>query len=215
MSADSPIDTSDMIAVHDVFRRVLSTAGDVVGRVGAGDDDQVAVVASYFANVLAFLHVHHEGEDLLLWPKLLDRVSDGGLVSRIAAQHDDVNGALRTAELRLGEWAAGPTVRHVSALVTALTTLDLLLRPHLAEEETLILPLAAQHISADEWAELPAHGVANFSGDKLWLILGLILEAMTPEQVTGLLAGMPAPVLEFWTSFGRPQFESFIATVRG
>lgn len=214
MSLQPQTDTSDMIAVHDALRRVLRTAPDVIARVPAGDDDRVAVVASYFANALAFLHVHHEGEDELLWPKLMERVDDRELVARIAAQHGDVTGALAEAEATLATWAGSPTVANGEALSASLAELDAVLSPHLADEEAMILPLAAVHISPPEWGGLAAHGMANFSGDKMWLILGLIREAMTDEQRASMLEHMPPPAVEFWTGVGEPQFTSFIATVR-
>ena len=215
MSPASPIDTSDMVAVHDVFRRALGSAEATVASVDIGDDDRVAVIASYYANLLAFLHVHHQGEDEVLWPRLLERVPDPALVRRIAAQHGDVDDAIAAAERRLGEWAAAPSLGTANALASALSALDEGLTPHLAEEERDILPLAAVHLTAQEWGELPAHGMRNFAGDKLWLIIGLIQEAMSSEQAASMLDHMPPPAVEFWLNVGRPQFEAFIGTVRG
>ena len=215
MSASSPIDTSDMFAVHDALRRVLTTGPAVLDRVDPGDDDRVAVVASYFANALAFLHVHHEGEDELLWPLLLERVDNPAEVSRIAAQHRDVDGALSAAEAGVAGWAASPTPENTSALADALTHLLNVLSAHLAEEEEIILPLAAVNLSEQEWGALPAHGMAHFSGDKMWLVLGLIREAMNQQQRDAMLEHMPPPAVQFWTTVGEPQFDNFIATVRG
>ena len=50
--------------------------------------------------------------------------------------------------------------------------------------------------------------------NKLWLIIGLIQEAMTDAQRANMLAHMPPPVLDFWTNVGKGQFEAFIADVR-
>jgi hemerythrin-like domain-containing protein len=203
-----------MVAVHEVFRRALAAAPRTLASVDIGDDDKVAVVASYYANVLAFLHSHHQGEDELLWPKLLERVPDSAVVTRIAAQHLDVDAAVGRAESRLADWAAGPTAGTAKSLANALFTLGVVLSGHLDEEEREILPLAAEYITAEEWGELPAHGMRTFSGDKLWVVIGLIQEAMTPDQRANLLATMPPPAVDFWTNVGRPQFEAFIATVR-
>ena len=62
------------------------------------------------------------------------------------------------------------------------------LNEHLLEEEQKILPLAAEHLSMEEWGKMPAHGMAAFDGDKIWLILGLIRERMTDGQVAAMTA---------------------------
>ena len=64
-------DTSDMVQFHRVFRDALSSAAPLVGSVAAGDIARADVVGSYYANVLALLKSHHEGEDELVWPKLV------------------------------------------------------------------------------------------------------------------------------------------------
>jgi hypothetical protein len=46
----------------------------LVTEVPEGDVAQVAIVADHVAWMVTFLHAHHEGEDLLVWPRLLERV---------------------------------------------------------------------------------------------------------------------------------------------
>ncbi len=65
------------------------------------------------------------------------------------------------------------------------------LQVHLDEEEEGILPLAEEYLSMEEWGALPGHGMANFTGDKVWLILGLIRENFTPAQRDAMLEHMP------------------------
>ena len=55
-------------------------------------------------------------------------------------------------------------------------------RPHLDREEAAILPLAAAHLTPEEWGKLPGHAMGSFGGDKIWLIIGLIRENFTQEQ---------------------------------
>src|SRR3954470_22233755 len=84
-------DTTDMVAVHRVFRESLGVAPQLNGSVPGEDAERVAAVAGYYSDILAFLHVHHEGEDELLWPKLVARCPDDAeLIRRIAGQHDRV-----------------------------------------------------------------------------------------------------------------------------
>jgi hypothetical protein len=77
-------DTSDMLAVHQVFRNALGSAPELIG--AAVDAERVVLVGSYYSNVLCFLEGHHEGEDLLVWPRLLERCpADVATVERISA----------------------------------------------------------------------------------------------------------------------------------
>lgn len=208
-------DTSDMIQLHQVFREALGAAAPLVGSVPAGDTARADVVGSYYANVLALLHSHHEGEDDLVWPKLLERDPDeAGTIRRIAGQHDGVLTALDDAEAKLTAWRADPEVESGAHLAASLATLGAELSLHLDEEERVILPIAARHMTPPEWGELPGHGMAHFHGDKIWLVMGLIQEQMRPEQIAMMESHMPPPVREFWTTQGRAQFEAYIAEVR-
>lgn len=208
-------DTSDMIQLHQVFREALGAAAPLVGSVPAGDTARADVVGSYYANVLALLHSHHEGEEDLVWPKLLERDPDeAGTIRRIAGQHDGVLTALEDAEAKLTAWRADPEVESGAHLAASLATLGAELSLHLDEEERVILPIAARHMTPPEWGELPGHGMAHFHGDKIWLVMGLIQEQMRPEQIAMMESHMPPPVREFWTTQGRAQFEAYIAEVR-
>jgi hemerythrin-like domain-containing protein len=208
-------DTSDMVAVHRVFRESLGVAPQLIGSVPGEDTQRVVAVAGYYSDILAFLHVHHEGEDELLWPKLIARCPDEAeLISRIAGQHDGVQSALQTAGTHLDAWRSEPTIDNAATLAAALITLAVGLGAHLDEEERVILPLAGDQLTAEEWAALPAHGMQNFRGERIWLVMGLIREQMADAQRAAMDAHMPPPVREFWTSVGEAQFVRFITDIR-
>jgi hypothetical protein len=84
----------------------------------------------------------------------------------------------------------------------------------LDEEEQIAMPIAAKYINVAEWGELPGHGMANFTGDKLWLIIGLIREQMTPSQLADMDTHMPPPVADFWANSGQHLFTDFVGELR-
>jgi hemerythrin-like domain-containing protein len=209
-------DTSDMVQIHRVFREALSSAAPLVGSVPPGDASRAETVYIYFANVLEFLRVHHEGEDELLWSKLIDRnPGEADTIRRIAHQHEGVHEALDVARERLEAWHADPQIEHGAKLAAALATLGADLAAHLDEEERVILPIAARCLTAPEWGELPAHGMQHYGRDEIWLLLGLIQEQFTPEQNAMMESHMPPPVLDFWTGPGRQMFTEFVTRLRG
>ena len=64
-------------------------------------NERAATVGSYYANILELLRVHHDGEDVILYPKLLERCpADADLIARINAQHHDVESALQVRSSR-------------------------------------------------------------------------------------------------------------------
>jgi hypothetical protein len=208
-------DTSDMLAVHQVFRDAFSAAGDHVASTGGGTDEvRVALVDAFYTNVFAFLHAHHEGEDVLVTPLLVARVDDPTEVLRVAAQHTDVLAPLADAEDALQVWSAKPNASSSAAFIASIADLDEVLRAHLAEEELVVLPLCDEHLSVEEWGALPGHAMANFQGDRIWLVLGLIREQMTDDQRDHMLASMPPPAVEMWTTFGRDAYDGFVAELR-
>jgi hemerythrin-like domain-containing protein len=205
-------DTSDMVNLHRVFRNAMDRGPTLIASAPDGDMHRAAVVASYYTNVLSLLRVHHESEDELIWPRLLERCPDNADgISRIAAQHGDVIESLAAARQASQNWSTSASRDDAITLQDALAVLNADLTPHLDDEEEFILPVAARHLSLDEWGELPSHGMRAFDGDKLWLILGLVLEQMTPAQREAMQENLPPPVAEMWANFGRRTFEVFVA----
>jgi hemerythrin-like domain-containing protein len=208
-------DTRDMVGLHRVFREAFAGAAPFIGS-AAADPSRVELVAGYYANVLDLLRAHHEGEDELLWPRLVARVPvEAATVERIAAQHDAIHDALDESVALLAAWQEERTADSGARLAAAIARLGVAATAHFDEEERVILPLAATCITAPEWGELPQHGFAAFRGDKVWLILGLIQEQMTAEQVAEMEDHMPPPVVEFWRSTGRRMFQEYVAALRG
>jgi hemerythrin-like domain-containing protein len=206
--------TSDMIAVHRAITDALDAAPDLIGL--AGDHpERTEVIGSFYENVFEFLHVHHAGEDELIYPVLEERCPDSlTLLERIDAQHALLNEPMRISLEALSAWRQSPSADTGRAAVNAIGVVDETLRPHLEEEETMVLPIASAWMSPEEWGQMPGHAMQSFGKDKPWLALGLVREELTPEQREAMLANMPPPVQALWTEQWQPAFESFMAQVR-
>ena len=121
---------------------------------------------------------------------------------------------MEVARSAVAEWQAVPSSTGAEALVDAVASIAELLRPHLAEEETVVLPIASKWMSPEEWGALPSHGMAIYRGDKPWLGLGLVYEQLNEEQRDGILAGMPPEMRTAWTEQMEPAFNAFMTEVR-
>ena len=211
-SAQRP-DTSDMAAVHKVFRGSLASAPTFVGS-AAGDDARRALIANYYTNLMSFLEAHHGGEEEIIFPRLVDRLpAQRAVVETAEGQHHEVTGLIEDVKKSVGTWEeiGDPGA---GALVASLQSLNDALIPHLDEEEAKIVPLAGEVMTVEEWGMLPGHALGSFTGDKIWLIMGLIRENFTQQQRDMMLAHMPPPARQMWESMGESSFGELIAQVR-
>src|SRR6478735_103151 len=152
-------DVTEMTAVHRVFRNGFAMAPKLIGGVADGDIERAGVVGGFYVTLLNFLHAHHDGEDELLFPKLLERAEDPTLVARINAQHHLVDDALAVVEATLTEWSVDGSATTAARLVGEIEVLSAATLPHLDEEEAEILPIVERHITLAEWGELPGHAM--------------------------------------------------------
>ena len=73
MTESAPrLDTSDMPAVHKVFRSSLASAPTFIAS-AAGNDERRALIANYLRQPDGLPEVHHDGEEQLVFPLLIER----------------------------------------------------------------------------------------------------------------------------------------------
>lgn len=207
------IDTSDMLAVHGALRDTLALARARVTAVAPDDEARVELISNYYDNILHFLEDHHNGEEELVFPLLRERCAEAGpLIDSMVEQHHEVVHLMQDSAESLAAWSAGDSDAQFAA-AERLDSLHIAMLPHLDQEEAEVLPLAERYMSPAEWGQLPGHAMAAFAGDKIWLVLGLIIERRTPEQVDVMLSHMPPPAVQMWTNMGEQAFKELSAAV--
>ena len=98
---DQRPDVHEMVVVHRAFRRESAAAAGLIRGTAEGDTRRAKVVADHLRLGLAGLHMHHTGEDIVLWPLLLERAAPStGLVETMQAQHHAVDDARRSHHAR-------------------------------------------------------------------------------------------------------------------
>ncbi|BDT87236.1 hemerythrin domain-containing protein [Nocardia cyriacigeorgica] len=209
------INTDDMKIVHRAFRRESRLLIELVAAVAPGDIERATVIAGHFRDYRLGLKNHHEGEDELLWPPLLARVDLGtDTILRMQAQHERVEATLAALDAAVPAWEATAGADERDTLVAILADHRAVLLEHLDDEETTLLPLAAQHLTAAEWAAPGEHMVANTPKLTLFTLFGLVLEEADPAERALLLGVLPAPVRGIWHLFGRHRYTRHIRRVR-
>jgi hypothetical protein len=133
------IETHDMLLIHRVLRREVGALPGLI-RAANGKPARARIVGPHTTEMLEFLHVHHTGEDELLWPVLRPRVTlDDGLIDRMEAQHHQVAAAVGDVERELPGWSASADAETGERIAARLDEMNEVLLEHLAEEEQHIL----------------------------------------------------------------------------
>lgn len=216
MTTSTQPDTHGMVIVHRVFRRELRLLPELIGKVAEGNTERAAVLAEHLTDVVSALHHHHQGEDDLLWPRLLKRATlHADLVHRMEAQHVALSAVLDRIDELAPAWAATAGQGDRDELVTKLGEASVLLDQHLGEEEQEILPLTRQHLTREEWAELGERGAKSIEDKrKRMLFLGMILEDASPDEQRTFLAELPPPIRILWKLVGRKLYGGYIRQIR-
>ena len=190
---DGGVDTREMIVVHTVFRRELGAAPALVRAVAPGDVGRARVVADHVRLMTDLVHLHHTGEDRILWPRLHERVAQElePVVELMEGQHAAVADSIEELHDVLPRWRAGADATDRDRLAVVLDRLNELLSEHLAAEEERILPLASRCLTQAEWDLLGEEGLAALPKSRFPLVFGMIMSDGDPEVVRGILAKAP------------------------
>ena len=208
-------DTRDMVLVHRVFRREFRLLPLMVRQIADGDTRAAGRVSQHAREMLDALHHHHQNEDELLWPRLLQRTPAGtGLVERMQTQHHAISQILQRIDVALPMWQHAARARDADALATDIGELHALLEQHLDEEEQHVLPIVGRTISPAEWDELAERGFAAMPKRRGLVFLGHILESASRSERSRFLRRVPPPVRLLYRLTGRRAFMRETAALR-
>jgi hypothetical protein len=197
-------DVRDMYLAHTLFRREFGRLPELI--LGIADEDIAGAetIGSHVAMLSTLLHLHHEGEDLLLWPKLAERggAEADALVPIMEEQHHIIETALARVDELLPAWRSSG--RGGETIANTFQQLLPTLIEHMALEEKEILPLSEKYITASEWKELVNHAMGTFPKKFLPLVFGLMMEQGDPAVIKDILREAPLPVRLLMPIIGPP-----------
>jgi hemerythrin-like domain-containing protein len=186
-------DSSEMLMIHNMFRREFALMPELVGAVIAGEHDRAQVIGDHVQTVIDVLHQHHTHEDENIWPLLLDRCGESvaPLAGLMHGQHQQVATLLRRVDEALSIWRDAVTIESRQALADVLGRLIPALKEHLSAEEDRVVPLMEQYITVAEW-HVPMQSELAADPAQLPLTFGLLIYEGDPESIDQAIASMPA-----------------------
>lgn len=195
MSKEQPIEVRDMAIVHRAFRDGFAEGAQLVRAARAPSAERVKFLADHFDFGIMMLHLHHEGEDELLYPKLIGRAPEQApMIEGIEQQHKQVQAALDVAEAACRKWREQPSPETAEALASAIDDANAVAQSHLDDEEEKIVPLAAVTVTQEEWDALGKHGVALIPRNKMPIAFGMLLDPLDAADRAYMKKSLPTPV---------------------
>src|SRR6516164_4011365 len=201
MSKEHPIEVRDMAIVHRLFRQAYDEAARLVRAGPTPSPGRVTFLADHIDLVLGGLHSHHQDEDELLYPKLIERVPEQAPVTeQVEHEHQVIATALDAAS---GE-----------ALAAALDHLNEVVQPHLDDEEQKVVPLAAVALTQQEWDAMGKRGMSSVPRNKRAIAAGMMLEPLDAADRAYMMKHVPAPLRLLFPFLVERPWKKYAATLR-
>jgi hemerythrin-like domain-containing protein len=215
MSTAQPIDVRDMAIVHRTFRNVYEESARLVRAAPTPSPERVTFLADHIDFALAPLHHHHEDEDELLYPRLIERVPEQApMTEHVEHEHLLIKTALDAASAACAAWRGRPSAETGEALAVALDHFNTAVQPHLDDEEQKVVPLAAVTFTQQEWDEMGERGAAWIPRNKRGIAFGMILEPLSQADRAFMMRSLPAPVRLLYPILIDRPWKKYAATLR-
>jgi hypothetical protein len=203
-----------MRRIHRFFLWAYDEAPGLVRSVKPGDTGRAKYVGEVLGNFDKVLHVHHEGEDLLMYPKLEQRAPACALhVEQMLEQHRQVTQRLESIEPIRLRWIQTPDAETGADLAARYEDLSAVLKVHLRREVTEVMPVADRVMTEEESNAIGQHGVKQFDKKFMVAYLGMVLATNPPADRRELFNEIPAPVRLAYKLVGRGMYRRQYATL--
>ncbi|KAA9378352.1 hemerythrin domain-containing protein [Microbispora cellulosiformans] len=191
---------------HAGLRFEYARLADALERCDPRDERRRAVVDEHLALLLRVLHHHHAEEDEAIWPLLRGLVPEAApVLDRLEADHQEMDAVI-------GRLSAGG--RPAGEVATDLRALDRLLNAHLDLEESEVVPLIREHVSA-VWWDASAKKVIKSHGRDLPMLAAWLIDTATPADREHLLATVPVVMRVLYRLSWRRAYERRMSQVYG
>src|SRR5690348_3360669 len=194
MSREHPIEVRDMAIVHRLFRQAYDESARLVRAAPTPSPGRVTFLADHIDLAPAALHNHHEDEDTLMYPNLIQRAPDQAqMTEQVEHEHQVITTALDAASAACATWRERPSAETGETLAAALDHLNETVQPHLDDEEQKVVPLAAVTLTQQEWDAMGKAGISKIPRSKRGIAAGMMLEPLDEADRAHMMKSVPPP----------------------
>ena len=180
--------------IHAAVRRDLDRLEAALRTFPDGDRSRAAGLLRGWDNLDAQLRKHHEQEDELIWPMLLQAGVDAVLLREMEEEHQQMADALQRTDAAMQRFGSAATRSDALTAADSMVATQVVVERHLQHEEQELEPALRPHLETPEWravekrlrAGSPVEGGRMFA----WL-----LDGSGPDADGFLRSMVPRPVL--------------------
>jgi hypothetical protein len=172
------------LAVHQAVRRDVTRLSAALA---GGGDVPVEAARAYWSVTAAQLHHHHELEDAVISPLMVERLGDRveTLLTRNSQEHE-------VMAATMDEFDSALAASDIAPAGAALARMQQAIEAHLAAEEADLLPLIPDAFTPDDIAYVQAESTKTNAASAF---LPWMLDDAPEEDLAFFTATMPAPVV--------------------
>jgi hypothetical protein len=121
--------------IHAAVRRDVDRTEQALRALADHDAARARQIQAAWRNLVRELTHHHEAEDAHLWPFLLSRGVDAGLLQQMESEHGAMKQALASSSAAIDSVTAAPTAASATAAADEVARAREVINQHLAHEE--------------------------------------------------------------------------------
>lgn len=195
-AAQGTVDFTMMYVGHDALLRDL----DLLIAAAWDGKTRTPAAQTTWERFSWMLRVHHEAEDVALWPALSAAVTDPtdvGVIAAMETEHAGIDPLLDSIGAALG--AGMPFAELLSALYADL-------HAHMLHEESAALPLIERVLGPEGWAGFGEQTRTLVPAEQMATVLPWMLDGAPEPIAQAVLATLPPPVRELYRDAWLPAF---------
>jgi iron-sulfur cluster repair protein YtfE (RIC family) len=200
-----PVDMSMMYLMHHAFRRDLA-AFAAAAPVTPPEDREAWVALAERWEIFSFtLHHHHHGEDMWLWPFLMERADPAqrDLLRAMEAEHEEIDPTLAACAAGFDRLRRHADEDARAALAVRLTAARESLGRHLHHEETETIAMIQSGMTNDEWHAVDEHFKSGLALRQLVRIVPWVMHQVPAEVQEQVFAQAGAAHRLLWLATRR------------
>jgi len=189
----SHVDLTVMRMSHAAFRRDWNRLTDALDKKSLEDPLQRRRVISGWEIFKHQLHIHHEGEDAELWPRMTNGLTGRAEVVRTLVELEAEHARIDPMLLAVEQAMADPRSR-ARELGESVETLRVELQDHLSHEEKDGLPYIGEALGEREWKAFLRSQQRGLGLSGAAELFPWMLDEASPEDAARLSGIMPPPL---------------------